>query len=415
MSSVRPDVAANLQAIHSQIGDVQLDSLLEPSADIPIPDRTPGYVLEHITGLAAGGSIPVEVGSYRIGRSSSSVLLDSGRTTDPRFGLRISPGGEVTLHPSPDGLLVDGVPVVDAVPLQINQTITVGNDRFVLRPRDRLGVSRGPGTEESGRPMPTRAKGRAVDQKIIDWVEGRRNQTLRNGWNGLVDPAEVHRRITDNVLFSMDADAPTFGHGLIGTADLPFEQPVELADANRATQEEAEARFTTLANAPIVVDLTTTSLAIIGERDRTKAAATWLALSLAATHSPADLAIAVEAPADPGFWHWLDRFPHVEAIGDALTTVVISDERRAHLVKPRGTIGILDPTAEVPQSFGALLQLTDHSATFTDRTTGRHVEGVTAIGMTQPVALERSMMVGQHLLRRASVAGDGPASLEIPR
>ena len=401
--SVSPDVAASLQAIQSQLGDAQLDTLLEPSADAPVPERTPGFLLKHSAGLQAGGAMLLKIGSYRFGRSSNSLMLGAGTTNDPQFGLTISPQGLVTVYPSPSGLTIDGRYVTEATPLQINQVIAIGSDRFMLCPSDRLGVTRTSGSADGSRPMPQKAKGKAVDQPIIDWVEGQRNHAIRARWDGLFGPFEVHNRITDNDLFPIGSQEQTFGHVLVGTADIPFQLPDELAEANRATREQAEAAFCTLPNAPISVDLTRSSLAIVGPRERVRAVTTWLAISLAVTHAPADLGITTRAPADPGFWSWLERFPH-HVSADSLGTpglppavVTISDERRAHAVLPQGVIGILSSRADVPDEFRVILELTDRSASFTDRETGQEIEDVAMIGMANAVALERSMMVAQHL------------------
>ncbi len=345
----------------------------------------------------------LQTGSYRFGRSSNSLMLDAGTTNDPQFGLTISPQGLVTVYPSPSGLIVDGQVITEATPLQINQVIAVGSDRFMLCPSDRLGVTRTSGSADGSRPMPQKAKGKAVDQAIIDWVEGQRNHAIRARWDGLLGPVEVHSRITDNDLFPVGSQDQTFGHVLLGTADIPYQLPAELADVNRATREHAEASFSTLPNAPISVDLTRNSVAIVGPRERVRAVATWLAISLAVSHAPADLGVTTRAPADPGFWSWLERFPH-HVHADSLGTpglppavVTISDERRAHAVLPQGVIGILSARADVPDEFRIIVELTDRSASFTNRDTGQEIEDLAVIGMANAVALERSMMVAQHL------------------
>jgi hypothetical protein len=102
----------------------------------------------------------LQTGSYRFGRSSNSLMLDAGTTNDPQFGLTISPQGLVTVYPSPSGLIVDGQVITEATPLQINQVIAVGSDRFMLCPSDRLGVTRTSGSADGSRPMPQKAKGK---------------------------------------------------------------------------------------------------------------------------------------------------------------------------------------------------------------------------------------------------------------
>jgi hypothetical protein len=77
--------------------------------------------------------------------------------------------------------------------------------------------------------------------------------------------------------------------------------------------------------------------------------------------------------------------------------VTISDERRAHAVLPQGVIGILSARADVPDEFRIIVELTDRSASFTNRDTGQEIEDLAVIGMANAVALERSMMVAQHL------------------
>lgn len=345
----------------------------------------------------------LETGSYRFGRASNALLLDVGTTSDPQFGLTISPQGMVTVYPPQQGLTVDGKLITEATPLQLSQVIAIGSDRFTLFSSDRLGVTRTTGTSDGTRPMPAKSKGKAVDQQIIDWVEGRRNLAVRARWEGLAGPVEVHNRVTNNLLFPVDGKQPTFGHVLLGTAAVPYELPSELTGANRATREHAEATFGTLPNAPISVDLTRVSLAIVGPRDRTKAVATWLALSLAVSHVPADLGIMPQAPADPSFWSWLERFPHhvapgsVGAPGTPDAVVTISDERRAHAVLPQGVVGLLSARANVPDEFGAILEFSDRSVSFSNRMTGEEIEDLAAIGVANPVALERSMMVAEHL------------------
>lgn len=328
-------------------------------------------------------------------------MLDSGKTSDPQFGVTVSPEGVVTVYPPPHGLRLDSETITEPTPVQINQVIGIGNDRFVLRPSDGLVVARTSASSDV-MPMPAAAKGRAVDQQIIDWVASGRGQALRARWEGLVGPVQVHSRITDNSLFHLDSQHETFGHVLVGTADLPYSLPAELSNANKATVEHAEAAFGVMPNAPLAVDLAKTSLAIVGPRDRARAMATWLAMSLVASHSPADLSVETRAPADPGFWSWLDRFPHLDSEGSSALTVTISDERRAHAVCQNGVIGMLSTTADIPDEFGVVVEISDRSATFIDRNSGAKTHEVAVIGMANPVAVERSLMVSQHLVE----AGD---------
>ncbi len=393
--SVRPEIAASLQSIQSQLGD-SLGGVLEEQATAPTPNYRQALVLEHIGGLQSGGSMPLTIGSYRFGRSSNSIMLDTGKPHDPQFGLTIDPEGEVVLYPPSAGVLLDGVMITEPEPMKIGQVITVGHNRFGLKPQARLSVSRTSTAGEAGDPMPTPGKGKAVDQAIIDWVAAHRDRSLRSLWSGLVSPVEIHNRITQNELFTMTAQDPGFGRGLLGTTDLGYDIPLEVATANRATRDHAAGVFSALAGAPLCVDFTKTSLAIVGPLDQARAIATWLVLSLAVQSSPADLGIIAKTSASTGSWSWLDRLPHVAATTPTLPLAII-DEPYLGPAPAAGAIVLFESAGSVTEGFGMILEVSANSATYIDQNSGPHERSVAAIGLADAVAVERSLVISQHV------------------
>ena len=393
--SVRPEIAANLHSIQSKLGD-SLGGVLEEETAAPTANFRQTMVLEHIGGLQSGGALALATGSYRFGRSSSSVMLDNGKTHDPQFGLTVDPEGVVTVYPPAAGLLLDGEIITEPSPMSVGQVVTVGHNRFGLKPQARLAVSRTSTAGDAGEPMPAPARGRSIDHAIIDWVRDHRDRTLRSMWLGQVSPVEIHSRITENALFQTGADDQGFGQLLLGTTDLEYTPPAEVANANSATREEIESWYTTLSGAPVCVDLNHTSLAIAGPGDHARAVATWLVLSLAARSSPIDLGIVAQTSANPGAWSWLDRLPHLGSPTPTLTVALV-DERWPGGDVASGAIALFDSPTAVPQEFGAVLEVNPTAATFIDRLSDGIERDVTVIGVANAVAVERSLVIGQHL------------------
>lgn len=396
---MRPEIAASLQSIQSKLGD-NLGGVLEEEASATTPNFRQALVLEHLSGLQSGGAMPLTIGSYRFGRSSSSIMFDQGKPHDPQFGLTVDPEGVVVLYPPPVGVMLDGEKVMEPRPMTIGQTITIGHNRFGLRPQARLAVSRTSASGDAGTPMPTPAKGRGVDQTILDWVGEHRDRTLRLMWADLVGPVEIHNRITENDLFDITIHGDRFGHVLLGATDMAYQLPLELENANKATKEAAEAAFDRLPGAPISVDLAHASVALVGPREQCRAVATWMAISLAAQSAPTCLSINVENSNDSGSWSWLERLPHKEQLETQRLAVNIVDEKRPNVPITNGTVVMYEGAVAVPDQFDVVLELSAHAATFTDRTNG--VENavqheIAAIGLANAVAVERSLIISQHL------------------
>ncbi len=393
--SVRPEIAANLHSIQSKLGD-SLGGVLEEETAAPTANFRQTMVLEHIGGLQSGGALPLATGSYRFGRSSNAVLLDNGKTHDPQFGLTVDPEGSVTLYPPAAGVLLDGEVVTEPSPMSVGQVVTVGHNRFGLKPQARLAVSRTSTAGDAGEPMPAPARGRSVDMNVIDWVQDQRERALRALWLGHVSPVEIHRRITENSLFQTGAEDQGFGQLLLGTTDLPFDAPDELSATNKATQEEVAEWYATLPGAPVAVDLNHTSLAIAGPGDHARAVATWLLLSLATRTSPADLGIVAQTSAKAGAWSWLDRLPHLGSPSPTLTVALVDEQWPGGDVAS-GAIALFDSPTLVPREFGAVLCVQPAAATFVDHLADGVERDVTVIGIANAVAVERSLVIGQHL------------------
>lgn len=394
---MRPDIAASLQTIQSQLGDDLGGVLDEEPTALSIPQFRQSLDLEHVGGLHAGGAFKVDVGSYRFGRATGSTMFDVGTPQQPQFGLTVDPDGVVMLFPPMAGLKVDGTEVVDPQPINIGQIIGVGHDRFRLRPTERLSVARrGGGGRDTTPAMPAPSKGRSVDQPILDWAFDIRDREVRSHWAGLVGPVQVHRQIDRGELFGSAPGSPSFGHALIGTTDRPFAPPAQVADANRATREAVESLVTTVPGVPVTVDLAKGSLAIIGPRAICRSVASWLALSLLAQTSPQHLGLEPQAEVDAVEWSWLNHLPHVETAASAELVLTLINKRRPQ-VPPTGGIVLLGSSDAAPEGVMSVLRLTADTATFTDLAAGTEEIEVSPIGIANAVAVERSLAMSQHL------------------
>lgn len=398
---MRPDIAASLQTIQSQLGN-DLGGVLDEQATSEVtPHFRQAMALEHIGGLYAGGAFQLEVGSYRFGRSPGSIMFDGGKPQEPQFGLTVDPEGLVTLYPAPNGIRIDGAEVAGPVPINIGQVIGVGHDRFRLRPKERLSVSRrGSSGSEDLPGMPAPSRGRDVDQAIISWALDARDRAQRAHWVGVAGPVQVHYQISRGEFFAATPGGVDFGRVLLGTTDVVYQPPAELAGANRATQDAVAKTVASMPGVPVTLDLSTQSLAIIGPRALTRAVATWMVLSLAVHTDPAYLSIIPNVTADPVEWSWVTRLPHAQAGNNTDLTVTVIHERRTVPVPPTGGIALLEPAAEVPDGAHAVLRLAADSATFTDRYAGTSEIEIAPIGLASAVAVERSLIMSQHLSER---------------
>lgn len=394
---MRPDIAANLQTIQSQLGD-DLGGMLDEEPTAPsVAQFRPSLDLQHIGGLHAGGAFKVDVGSYRFGKATGSTMFDVGTPQQPQFGLTIDPDGVVMLFPPRAGLKVDGAEVVDPQPISIGQIIGVGHDRFRLRPTERLSLTRrGARGRDTTPAMPAPTKGRSVDQPILDWAFDIRDREVRSRWAGLAGPVQVHRQIERGELFGSAPGSPWFGHALIGTTDRPFALPDQVAEANRPTRETLASLITTVPGVPVTVDLAKGSLAIIGPRAICRSVASWLTLSLLAQTSPQHLGLEPKAEVDAVEWSWLSHLPHVETAASAELVLTLINKRQAQ-VPPTGGIILLGPSAAAPEGVASVLRLTSDSATFTDLAAGTEEIEVSPIGIASAVAVERSLAMSQHL------------------
>lgn len=395
---MRPDIAASLQSIQSQLGD-SLGDLLEVENSAEVSSYGPALVLEHLSGLQSGGSVSLSSGSYRFGRSSASIMFDTGKPHDPQFGLTIDPDGAVVLYPPSTGVLLDGEEVLGPQPMRLGQVITIGHNRFGLHPEGRWGTSRTSTAAEPHPPMPTPEKGRHVDQQILDWVAKGRERAAKQLWTDLRGPVEVHNRISENRLFDVVAEDARFGHVLLGMSDTAYPLPVELANANQTTREAAEEIYGRLPGAPVSIDLAKSSLALVGARDHCRAVATWIAISLVAQSAPTCLGVTVDSAGNSGAWSWLVDMPHKKAAESQKLSVTVVDQKRPDPVTRSGTVVMYDTAADVPDAVGAVLEISSQGATFTDRTIGGHnadVVEISAIGLANAVAVERSLLISHY-------------------
>lgn len=396
---MRPEIAASLQTIHTQLGD-DLGGVLDEQAAEPTAHFRQSMALEHIGGLFSSGAIQLDVGSYRFGRAPGSIMFDNGAPQEPQFGLTVSPEGTVTLHPAPNGVHIDGRKVSTPEAIGIGQVIGVGHDRFRLRPKERLAVSRRGVGEETLPPMPNPAKGRAIDQTIIDWALDVRDRQLRSRWVGIAGPVQVHFQIDRGEFFGIGRGDAQFFKPLIGTTDEGYTPPAESAAANKATQDALAQHANLMPGIPVTVDLTRTSLAIIGPKALAKAVTTWMALSLVTQSSPQDLGVSTHVTIDSADWSWLGRVPHSETADTASATLSIHHTRRPVQPPAFGGIILLEPGADEPADVGAVLRLAADSATFVNRLDGGAEIDIAPIGLHSAVALERSLVMTEHLEAR---------------
>ncbi len=393
---MRPEIAASLQTIHTQLGD-DLGGVLDEQTAEPVAHFRQAMALEHVGGLFSSGAFQLDVGSYRFGRAPGSIMFDSGTPQEPQFGLTVSPEGTVMLYPAPQGIRIDGREVTAAETIGIGQVIAVGHDRFRLRPKERLSVSRRGDDGEILPSMPAPATGRAVDQTILDWAFDVRDRQLRSHWLNIAGPVQVHFQIERGELFGVGRDDDQFCKAVIGTTDQTYTPPVDISSVNKATQEAMAQQVNLLPGIPVIVDLSQTSLAIIGPKSLSRAAATWMALSLVTQTAPADLGVTTNVTIDSAEWSWLARVPHAEQVGSAPVTLSIQHTRRPSAVPETGGIVILEPGADQPDDVGAVLRLSADSASFTNRLDGSTDVDVAPIGLHSAVALERSLVMAAHL------------------
>ncbi len=111
-------------------GDVAMRTGIDNNAGQPA-NLDCGLALSQLSGLDAGGSFPLSVGSFRFGTGGGSTLAN-GEPLSPRFGLTVQPDGNMTLVPPPEGVQVDGLHAVTPIGLSPGQVIASAGATFVV-------------------------------------------------------------------------------------------------------------------------------------------------------------------------------------------------------------------------------------------------------------------------------------------
>jgi DNA segregation ATPase FtsK/SpoIIIE, S-DNA-T family len=124
----------------------------------------------------------------------------------------------------------------------------------------------------------------------------------------------AHRRSTQ--LWQRRPDHEDWLHLRAGTADAPWEPPLEHAGAQQKVDESARAvldAHARIPRSPVGVDLSAGGVVgIVGDRTAALALARSLVAQAAVHHGPADLGMVVAVGADrAGDWDWVKWLPHV--------------------------------------------------------------------------------------------------------
>ncbi len=399
---MRPELANNLNLLQHRLGDsldsFSLDSFSTDTGEqFAQPMVRKALELKQIAGLHTGGSLPLELGSYRFGTSSGATTLGTGTPESPRFGVTLDAAGVVTVVPPPNGLVVDGVVVAEPAALSVGQVIDAGTARFelcsgtpTLNKRSELGL-------ETIAPMPPHAKGRGVDETIVQWALGARSDAVRRSRRHVVGPAEISSRSKAGPpeILASRPDHPGFGRVVVGFSDEPFSLPGDLSTLNGATRK----RFGALGSiaTPIELDLLTRSVAIVGTRRATRSIAAWIALAIAADSAADAIGVMVMSRGNRNDWSWVDALPHNDINPNSpLELVVIDEPDLPSVMASSGTVVLIDRGKPVPDAVGIIIEVDDETVTFIDRSAGT-TKAMAPIGVSPMFALEVGCQIAEHV------------------
>ncbi len=403
---MRTDIADNLKQLQERLGP-DLASVLESdsSEEFVSPSLDRGLSLTQITGLDAGGSFPLSVGSYRFGHSAGASGLGQGQPTVPRFGLAITNDGAITITPTPEGLLVDGRHVVKPTVISDGQIVNVAGASFVVASATPSLLRR---VEEcSAEPlpaMPEPGKGRGADDAIVAWAKTGHAQALQASRGARLGPAEISRRsIAGPTSFhNLGPNTPGFGRVPIGLVSGPYVVPGDLSKLNSATQKKLS-NLASIPAAPLEIDLLSQSLAVVGPRAAARTVVSWVALCVATMSRPDAVGLRTMARGSRNEWSWVDSLPNAENLPDSPLNLLIVDEGDAPMDAPaQGAIVAIESGHPIPESIDLVMELGSVAATVTDRSTGKVIEGVSPIGVSSVFALGVTFQMREHSIGGSS-------------
>ncbi len=403
---MRTDIADNLKQLHDRLGPDLAGALEADSSEAFVsPSLDRGLTLTQITGLDAGGSFPLSVGSYRFGHSSGASGLGQGQPTMPRFGLAIANDGAITITPTPDGLLLDGQQVMKPTVVSDGQIIDVAGASFVVASATPSLLRRVEEcAPESLPPMPEPGKGRGADEAIVAWAKTGHAQALQASRGARLGPAEINRRsIAGPTSFhTMGPNTLGFGRAPIALVSGPYVVPGDLSKLNSATQKKLNS-LASIPAAPLEIDLLSQSLAVVGPRAAARAVVSWVALCVATMSRPDAVGLRTMARGSRNEWSWVDSLPNAENLPDSTLNLLIVDEGDAPVDVPdRGAIVVVETGQQVPESVGLVMELGSKSATVTDRSTGQVLQGVSPIGVSSVFALGVTFQMREHSITGAN-------------
>ncbi len=403
---MRTDIADNLKQLHDRLGPDLAGALESDSSEAFVsPSLDRGLTLTQITGLDAGGSFPLSVGSYRFGHSAGASGLGQGPPSVPRFGLAIADDGAITVIPTPEGLLVDGQHVVSPRTISDGQIIDVAGASFVVASATPSLLRRVEECATESLPaMPEPGKGRGADEAIIAWAMTGHAQALQASRGARLGPAEINRRSVagPTSFHTTGPNTPGFGRVPIGLVSGPYIVPGDLSELNSATQKKLN-NLASIPAAPLEIDLLSQSLAVVGPRAAARAVVSWVALCVATMSRPDAVGLRTMARGSRNEWSWVDSLPNAENLPGSPLNLLIVDEDDAPIDVPaRGAIVVIESGHPVPESVDLVMELGSVSATVTDRSTGQVIHGVSPIGVSSVFALGVTFQMREHSISGSS-------------
>ncbi len=413
---MRQDSAFALQQLQDRLGD-GLDAALADefagagASGLGTPASEPRVdtlELRQIAGAHAGGTLRLGTGSYRLGPGAGADALAAGQPEAGRFGLTVSPSGELRLIPPPDGIRLDGRYLTEPAELLPGQVIDVGSARFqvgVSRSRNNL-VAEADGAPALGNlaiePMPASSKKRGVDPQVIDWAHRAQSMMAVRMRTGLT-PDEIHRRsiIGPSAFFTSTPTTPGFGRVPIAIGTLPVELPGDKSALNKATQAALD-EASIVPSVPLEMDLLMHSIAIVGNHNEARSIASWIGLCATVMSGPDYVGLTILARTSRGDWSWCDALPHSEpAPGRALDVFINDRQTDLPQLPNHGVISLVDQPEDVPAGCHFILELGRQGATLTDVGNGRVASDVTPIGVSGVFALDVTFSMADHFIQQS--------------
>lgn len=353
-----------------------------------------GLELRQIAGLHAGGRIELPIGSYRFGPKSGATALGNGRVEDAVFGLTVDPGAEVMLVIGSAPVQLDGVTITESQPIVPGQIIAAGGSRFELAANDASPSS------DTNPPVPANppasSKGRKADPDVVAWANAQRRQAAVARRAAIATPFDISHRskVGPSAFFLDTAASPGFGQVPIGFVDSPYTFTGNLSTVNGPTKKHLHT-IEILPSTPVMIDLLTESVAVVGTRQTARAVATWIALAVAVTSRPDAAGIMLCARGQRGDWSWIDAVPHPDELATSPLNVVVFDETDSpDAVPQRGTVVVVEQDQAIPNGVGAIIELAKNGPTFSSG--GERVTGMTPIGVSSMFALETVFQINDH-------------------